>query len=258
MKQLSTLLPRSLTSQHSISSISGVPRIIKVVSLDAMNTIVKLKEPPHFVYSRFARIYGLDVNPNAMSFAFSEQMKLLSITHPCFGFNSIGSFEWWKRVIIGSLEKASSSSISVSCGDALSRDLYRYYEEVDAWGYVDINIKEALTSLKMKGIVLVVLSNFDTRLKTILSHMKLSSLFDLVILSGEVGIEKPDPNIFNIIVRRFGLDNKSDLLHIGDDVIKDFEGAQSYGAQAILFDPLNKHCRIASTNRISSFSQLII
>ena len=86
--------------------------------------------------------------------------------------------------------------------------------------------------------------------------MGLSSYFDAILISGELGFEKPDPKIFNIVFKHFDLTNPAEILHIGDSVRKDYLGAKDYGAKSILFDPTLKESSVSVENKLVSFKNL--
>lgn len=65
------------------------------------------------------------------------------------------------------------------------------------------------------------------------SRHQLHEFFDEVVLSGEEGIAKPHPSIFELMASRLGLD-PSECLMI-DDIQENAEGAQIAGMQAITF-----------------------
>lgn len=102
------------------------------------------------------------------------------------------------------------------------------------------------------------MSNFDGRLKEILQHLDLYHSFDLVVASGEVGVEKPNPKIFQIVLDHYHLCNASHLIHIGDNVKKDYQAARDFGARALLFDPFLINHDVSSTHKITSFSELTL
>ena len=72
--------------------------------------------------------------------------------------------------------------------------------------------------------------------------MELSGLnpyFSNVIISEDVGVNKPDKAVFE-----YALDKaaalKEESIMIGDSIEADIRGAQDFGMQAIFFNPLNK------------------
>jgi len=66
------------------------------------------------------------------------------------------------------------------------------------------------------GIKLAVVSNFDTRLRPILEELHLVDLFDCVVISAEVGAEKPNPVIFEKACSMLGV-TAAQALVLGDD-----------------------------------------
>jgi putative hydrolase of the HAD superfamily len=75
---------------------------------------------------------------------------------------------------------------------------------------------------------LAVISNFDGRLRMILEHLSVSKFFSHVFLSSELGADKPDPEIFRRALR-LSHTQPAETLHIGDDPVRDWEGASQAG-----------------------------
>jgi HAD superfamily hydrolase (TIGR01509 family) len=57
-------------------------------------------------------------------------------------------------------------------------------------------------------------------------------VFDFAILASEQEVSKPDPRIFHIAAEMAGCE-PSELLHVGDDLTDDIEGAIAAGLQAV-------------------------
>jgi putative hydrolase of the HAD superfamily len=53
-----------------------------------------------------------------------------------------------------------------------------------------------MTALAERGLKLGVVSNFESWLRTLLEQLKVLDLFDVIAISGDLGLEKPDPRIF--------------------------------------------------------------
>lgn len=62
---------------------------------------------------------------------------------------------------------------------------------------------------------------------------------DFVLLSGEVGVEKPDTRIYRLAMQEAGVTDPGSFLHIGDSLEKDYLPAKALGIQAILLDRFN-------------------
>jgi putative hydrolase of the HAD superfamily len=73
--------------------------------------------------------------------------------------------------------------------------------------------------------------------KTLIQYGKIDQLeirsdFDLIIVSEEAGIKKPDPRIFELALRRLEL-NPEQCIYIGDHPVNDIEGAAKIGMNTI-------------------------
>lgn len=78
----------------------------------------------------------------------------------------------------------------------------------------------------------------------------------MILLSGEVGYEKPNKKFFELIFNHFDLSHPSEILHIGDNYKKDFLGAKKFGCRALLFDPSNLSITVDLSDRIPRMSDL--
>lgn len=64
--------------------------------------------------------------------------------------------------------------------------------------------------------------------------MRLEKYFDIISSSEEEGIEKPDPAIFDSILKSLNM-KPGDCVYIGDDPLRDIECAKKKGMSAILY-----------------------
>jgi len=81
-----------------------------------------------------------------------------------------------------------------------------------------------------------VISNSNGTVAAILDRLGLGPHLDFVIDSSEVGVEKPDPRIFQIALDRAGL-RAHEAAYVGDLYSIDVVGARAAGLSAILMDP---------------------
>lgn len=85
-----------------------------------------------------------------------------------------------------------------------------------------------LEELRKQGRRLGIVSNFYGNLESILHGEGLRELFDVVVDSGVVGVEKPDPRIFREAMEALGIDAR-DTLMVGDSRARDMRGAEGLG-----------------------------
>jgi len=79
-----------------------------------------------------------------------------------------------------------------------------------------------------KGIV----SNWQRGLGHFCRELGILDYFDFVVVSAEVGFEKPDIKMFEIAAQRMGLP-PGEILHVGDNPLQDVAAATECGFQAL-------------------------
>ena len=92
-----------------------------------------------------------------------------------------------------------------------------------------------VNTLKERGLLLGVISNFESWLSKLLEHLEMRDLFDVVAISGDLGWEKPDPLIFRWAMDQAGVDARSSL-HVGDSPNFDAQPAHDLGMTGVLLD----------------------
>lgn len=85
---------------------------IKVISLDAMNTIIKLKESPGETYAKFVLSkYQISIDPTVVNNNFKNIFNLMEKIEPCYSFKKQNPRFWWKEVIRLSLQNVKKKNI---------------------------------------------------------------------------------------------------------------------------------------------------
>jgi putative hydrolase of the HAD superfamily len=93
-----------------------------------------------------------------------------------------------------------------------------------------------LTELKKRSMIGLI-TNFDhsPHVRRVVSDLKLDRIFDLILISDEVGCAKPDPEIFRLALRKMRILARY-AVHVGDSIRDDIMGALSVGIRPILID----------------------
>ena len=78
------------------------------------------------------------------------------------------------------------------------------------------------------------LSNFThpPAARKIISHLGLTSFFEVVLISGDLGYRKPHPTVFQIFIQEMGVPEEK-IAFVGDDPEADIIGASEAGLQPI-------------------------
>ena len=61
----------------------------------------------------------------------------------------------------------------------------------------------------------------------------LYDIFDGIVISSDVGVKKPSPEIFEIALNRFGIEDKDSCIYVGNDMRDDVLGATRAGIKSL-------------------------
>jgi FMN phosphatase YigB (HAD superfamily) len=121
----------------------------------------------------------------------------------------------------------------------------------------------ALRLLKTAGTRVALVSNSHDSLENELRDLGIAQVgsgpgadVDAIVVSGVVGIDKPDRRIFEIALRALDV-QPSQAVHVGDSVRFDVDGATSAGVEAFHFDP-NSVCERNDHDHLRSLSDLVL
>jgi epoxide hydrolase-like predicted phosphatase len=90
-----------------------------------------------------------------------------------------------------------------------------------------------IKDLKNRNYKIVLLSNNSIKLKEELIKDGIADLFDEIIISAEVGFQKPQPEFFEILFKKMKV-RPEEVIFI-DDTLKSLEGANQIGYIPILY-----------------------
>jgi putative hydrolase of the HAD superfamily len=203
--------------------------MIRIVTFDAANTLIRLTSPASQTYAEVARRFGVVLDPVRLNQAFAQAWKEVPRPPDQAGPRSDDGRSWWRDLVAATL------SLAQYRVDPFPDYFDAVYEEFTRPGIWQLTpgITQVLGTLTQAGIRLGVLSNFDQRLYSILKTLGVLDQFEHVIISSEVGAEKPSPRIFDEALRRFQVAPK-EVLHVGDEEELDGIGARSAGISVFI------------------------
>ena len=188
----------------------------RALLVDAAGTLLSPTEPAAAVYLRYGRKYGV-----ALSEAEVLRRYRQAYSTPWAGstIRYVGDGRPFWRFIV---------SRATGCDDPeLFEEIYSYYARAEAWS-VSPGACDSLARIRAAGIKTAVVSNFDTRLRTIMAELGIDHLFDAVAVSAEVGAEKPNPLLFHAACDALGV-VPGEAIHVGDDRRNDLFGGRDAG-----------------------------
>jgi len=139
------------------------------------------------------------------------------------------SREFWSSVY-----RTFLGELGIGWTDELAERLYSTFTDVANYR-VFPDVVEVLEQLEHSGFRLGLLSNFEEWLERLLETLDVTRFFDVRIISGVEGVEKPDPRIFHLALERTGTEAARSV-YVGDNVHIDIEPALEVGMFAVLLD----------------------
>lgn len=126
-------------------------------------------------------------------------------------------------------------------------ELYEQY-----WGYILAHMTlregaaELLADCKARGVKVGICSDLTAHIQ----HRKLKALgisaqIDAIVTSEEAGVEKPEPRIFQIILKKMDCVSR-EVIFLGDSLERDVYGAEACGIPAVWLKRKERRCNAAA------------
>ncbi|MCO5610716.1 hypothetical protein L7F22_064957 [Adiantum nelumboides] len=199
------------------------PRAYHALFVDAAGTLIHASQSTQEIYREIGLKYGVKLSEEEIAVKYKAAYGQPWCRYR-MRYEEDGRF-YWQRIV----------QEATGCNDpALLEDLYHYYTTEKAWHIGDAEAETALKAIRKAGIKLAVVSNFDTRLRPLMKVLQCYDWFDTIIVSAEVALEKPNPEIFLTACKELGVAAEQ-VLHVGDDETNDLVGAAAAGCDSLLW-----------------------
>lgn len=118
--------------------------------------------------------------------------------------------------------------------------IHRYASDIldswaSRWNLADDTVR-VISELSRSGVSVGLVTNFDhfPHIRDLVAESELVPLLDIVVISSEVGFDKPDARIFASALTLLNVASEN-TVHVGDDIV-DVEGALGVGMQVVQID----------------------
>jgi HAD superfamily hydrolase (TIGR01549 family) len=128
------------------------------------------------------------------------------------------------------------SGLGQPAASTLADFLFDQQPQHNLWRKPIAGMFELVSELRQAGVPVGIVSNSEGRLAELVWELGHAALFDAIADSGQLGIEKPDPRIFEWTARQLGV-APATLVHVGDAWEADVRGVLGAGGRAIWFMP---------------------
>ncbi len=100
---------------------------------------------------------------------------------------------------------------------------------------VDDDLLAVIRRLRGQGLKIGLLSNNTPDLMAMLDSLYLTSLFDAIAISAQIGVMKPDAEAYHIVLHQLGVQAPEAVMI--DDTLRNLDGARTVGMFGLRFDP---------------------
>jgi len=217
----------------------------RAISLDAMGTLIELRVDAQSTYYQILRALGYDEEKIAPLRSDPGHFRrywrdaegrlpahFLAEHRDRFHHYPEAPYAFWGlifEIMFHDLELDTEQMLTAL------ETTYQRFAQADLWR-VEPTFSELAEICSDRGIPLYVTSNWDFRLPSILDQLGVARYFAGIITSAQVGYEKPSKKIFAHLIAAAGCD-PSEILHVGDSLLADVQGAQQSGLKPVLFSP---------------------
>ena len=206
--------------------------MIKAIFFDAVGTLFRLTKTVGDRYAYVGGEVGLDLDAQYLERAFHSAWNKMPQRTAIDGPRENDDKSWWREVVDRVLDQV-APSLGEFDRDNFFEIAYEHFAEAGVWELYP-EVPGVLEKLQPR-FQLAVVSNFDGRLRSILEHLGISKYFVHVFVSSELGADKPDPEIYRRALRLMNL-KPSEVLHVGDDPERDWDGATDAGLSIFRLD----------------------
>ena len=220
--------------------------MIKTVFFDLGETLIYMDPLPEEVFASLCREQGIAVEPEAVRRAYRKADS--------FYFEKMLEYRGRMDELWLEYDGIVLQELGIPDPDRrLARAISEGFREGRFW-HLFPEVREVLVRLRREGYKLGIISNADEDVERILQWLKLPRLVDTITYSQEVGVEKPDPRIFQVALQRTA-SRPDEAIHVGDRYDADIVGARTVGITPVLIDRGNNH-RDLDCLRIRSLEEL--
>jgi len=233
-------LPSARTEDESNAAVSLPAGKIKAVTFDVGHTLIEPRDSVGNIYAEIASRHGRPgLSPAELDRRFLKVLQARG--------GAVNTRADWEEIA----DDTFAGLIDPPPSQSFFPELFERFAQATEWRIYD-DVLPTLEALALRGIRLGIISNWDDRLRPLLTALGLASHFEVTMISAEFGCSKPAREIFDSTAKQFQL-SPTVILHVGDNWSADVEGARAAGFQA---------CQIARSSpagadRVASLLELV-
>ncbi len=209
---------------------------LRAVFLDIGDTVMRPNPSWEHVYAMAFAEFGFDVDMDDLHAALRRAYH-----HGGWGMD--GGFDPTEETSFQRTVAIDAAAIAELGLQPMPEAFYRRLNElfmVTSHWHIFPDAYPALIALKERGLIVGAVSNWVWNLPELLHALDLVSHFDFIAASARIGFEKPHARIFQWALDQADVPPES-VIHVGDHVDADVEGARAVGIDGVLIDRAERY-----------------
>jgi putative hydrolase of the HAD superfamily len=231
---------------------------VRVVFFDLVGTLIRARSSIGAQYAAIARRFGIQADARALDRAFGTvlaEAATYALPDPAESDMTAREKRAWRAIVETVFAKAGfSDALGLASFDEYFEALFNHFATRDAW-VVYPDVVPSLEELRIAGLRIGLISNFDSRIFPLLDRLGLAAAFTTVTIPAVACAAKPDPLIFRHALAAEGIP-ADEALYVGDSVAEDIVPARAAGLAAVLVDRGRGHAHADGMTRIESLNAL--
>ncbi|KAH9997661.1 HAD hydrolase subfamily IA REG-2-like protein [Russula vinacea] len=204
--------------------------MIRLVTFDALHTLITPRKPIHVQYAEVFSPYLGTLPPDAIARSFKLALRQLQAERPSY---RAGVERWWSEVVSRTAVGAGADPQAVQRHlGTIVPSLMKRFSSREGYRLFDDSLP-TLRTLREMGVRTGLITNSDARIADVLEDLGIFEYLSPVLISETEHNEKPSISIFLAACARGGA-TQAETLHVGDDFRDDYIGADNAGLHALL------------------------
>lgn len=200
------------------------------IVFDAVGTLIEPAPPVADVYCDAARRQGIDLERSTIKARFHHHFQIDESTEASgpLRTDEPNELRRWQRIVANVLHELPDP-------DRAFNELWDHFGRSTGWRCYD-DVAPALLALADRGLPMFIGSNFDVRLRGVVSGLDaICNLRENLLISSEVGHRKPHPAFYAAVAAKIRLP-AARILFVGDDLENDVLAPGRAGFRSILLN----------------------
>lgn len=229
------------------------PRMIKAISFDFYNTLVRFWPPLDEIQQAACQEFGINVSKHAIGKGYAAADIFFNQENADNPISLRPQDD--RQLFFARYQQLIMETAGVPVSLDLARQIWNLALSVPKDFIPFDDVKPVLAALNSEGYRLGVLSNLRRDVDLMCQRLGLSPYLDFCINAADVGSEKPHAPIFCAALKQMSMDPE-ETLHVGDQYCADVVGARAVGIHAVLLDRGGWNPKVNDCPKIASLAEL--